>query len=111
MANKTLKTRVVNKHDVEANWKLATNFSPLNGEFIIYDEDENYSYKRIKIGNGKDLVSDLPFIDEYLSNIVETYIMNIDYSLLAFDTSEIVVNTTATTSVLGQAILGQMVLA
>lgn len=44
---------------------------------------------------------------------LKTYILNIDYdTLLAFDTSEIVFNAgTNTTSVLGQAILGQMVLA
>lgn len=43
---------------------------------------------------------------------LEPYILNIDYeTLLAFDTSEIVTGATSTTSVLGQAILGQMVLA
>ena len=48
----------------------------------------------------------------YLSAIVEDYILSIDYSALAFDTTEIVVDTTTnTTSVLGQAILGQLVLA
>ena len=47
-----------------------------------------------------------------LSNIIENYILSIDYdTLLAFDTSEIVTGATSTTSVLGQAILGQMVLA
>jgi hypothetical protein len=46
-----------------------------------------------------------------LSNIIETYILTVDYdALLAFDTSELVIGAT-TTSVLGQAILGQMVLA
>lgn len=50
--------------------------------------------------------------ESFLSNILDTYIFNIDYeTLLAFDTSEIVINTATTTSVLGQAILGQMVLA
>ena len=49
--------------------------------------------------------------DILLSEIVNTYIMNVDYNELAFDTTEIVINTTNTTSVLGQAILGQMVLA
>jgi len=48
----------------------------------------------------------------YLSNIIDTYILTIDYdALLAFDTSEIVTGATSTTSVLGQAILGQLVLA
>jgi hypothetical protein len=47
-----------------------------------------------------------------LSTILETYILNIDYeTLFAFNTSEIIINNANTTSVLGQAILGQMVLA
>jgi hypothetical protein len=50
--------------------------------------------------------------ESLLSNIIENYILTIDYdTLLAFDTSEIVTGATSTTSVLGQAILGQMVLA
>ena len=50
--------------------------------------------------------------EDILSNIIDTYILSIDYSALAFDTTEIVVGlTTNTTSVLGQAILGQMILA
>ena len=55
--------------------------------------------------------SDITHEDILLSQIVNTYIMNVDYNELAFDTTEIVVNNTSTTSVLGQAILGQMVLA
>ena len=64
MPEKFLNTRIKHKHDTEANWLLATNFTPLNGEIIIYDEDDNYDYKRIKIGNGETLVSNLPFIDK-----------------------------------------------
>ena len=45
-----------------------------------------------------------------LSDLINTYILSIDYDALAFDTTEIVVDTN-TTSVLGQAILGQLVLA
>ncbi len=48
----------------------------------------------------------------YNESLINTYILNIDYNtLLAFDTSELVIGATSTTSVLGQAILGQMVLA
>lgn len=61
MANKTFKTRIVNKHDIETNWKKATNFVPKKGEIIIYDEDSSHDYARIKVGNGTDLVSNLPF--------------------------------------------------
>ena len=50
--------------------------------------------------------------ENFLSNLIENYILTIDYdTLLAFDTSEIIIGATSTTSVLGQAILGQMVLA
>lgn len=67
----------------------------------------------------KDTLAQLPTTNiihgdakELLSNIIENYILNINYeTLLAFDTSEIVTGATSTTSVLGQAILGQMVLA
>lgn len=54
-------TRTQQKHDIEANWLKAKNFIPLEGEIIIYDADENYSYQRIKIGDGTTKVKDLPF--------------------------------------------------
>lgn len=135
-------TRICNKHDLEANWQATTGFVPLQGELIIYDcevdPDGNtlelpsnrvvpYTYERIKIGDGFTLVNDLPFIDEsvivdskrvshgseLLFDILENYILNIDYdTMLAFDTSELVTgSTSSTTAVLGQAILGQMILA
>lgn len=51
--------------------------------------------------------------ENLLSNILETYILNIDYeTLLAFDTSEIVTGAaTNTTAILGQATLDSLVLA
>ena len=64
MAEKILNSRVMQKHDVEANWLKATNFIPKPGELIVYDVDENYSYPRIKIGDGKNYINSLPFIDE-----------------------------------------------
>lgn len=48
--------------------------------------------------------------ESLLSDIINTYVLSIDYSALAFDTTEIVVGS-ATTSALGQAVLGQMILA
>ena len=64
MSEKTLKSRIVHKHDIEANWQLATNFSPLEGEIIIYDPDENFSYSRVKVGDGTTNVNNLKFIDD-----------------------------------------------
>jgi hypothetical protein len=59
---KTISTRISHKHDIEANWLKATNFKPLPGELIIYDADSTYTYPRFKIGDGANLVSDLPFM-------------------------------------------------
>lgn len=64
MNGKTLKSRIVHKHDIEANWRLATNFTPLQGEMIIYDPDENNTNHRVKIGDGVTNVNDLKFIDD-----------------------------------------------
>lgn len=57
-----IKTRIIHKHDLEANWNKATGFIPKQGEIIIYDRDNNYSYERIKIGDGQSYVTSLPFI-------------------------------------------------
>ena len=61
MSEKIIKTRIINKHETEANWMLTTNFVPKQGELIIYDKDENYSYERFKIGDGATDVNSLPF--------------------------------------------------
>ena len=67
MAEKILNSRIVNKHDVEANWIKATGFTPKQGEIIVYDIDQNYSYERIKIGDGVQNVSSLPFYTDNLT--------------------------------------------
>lgn len=66
---KTMKARVQHKHDVEANWLKATNFTPLASEIIIYDPDENYDYPRIKIGDGKTNINALPFVTKDFAKI------------------------------------------
>ena len=60
---RTLKTRVILKHDTEANWNKATTFVPKKGEVIIYDPDDTYSYSRQKIGDGVKTVVALPFFE------------------------------------------------
>jgi hypothetical protein len=108
--NSIVNVRIVQKHDLETNWNTLKNFIPLKGEIIIYEADENYNYSRIKVGDGETLVSELAFITDDIYNIIQTYILNVDYSPLEFDTSEIVFGTN-TSSILGQAILGQLILA
>lgn len=61
-----VKTRIQNKHDVEANWVQAVNFIPMAGEVIVYDQDSNYSMPRVKIGNGQTTINNLPFVSGLL---------------------------------------------
>ena len=68
VTEQVLKTRIINKHDTEANWLKATNFIPKKGELIVYDIDATYNYERIKMGDGSTLVSNLPFIASALTN-------------------------------------------
>ena len=72
MAEKNIKSRIIHKHDVEANWLLAVNFTPKQGEIIIYDIDDNYTYERFKIGDGISNVNDLPFAGENNSITLDT---------------------------------------
>lgn len=141
MIEKNINSRIQNKHDLEANWIKAVNFIPKQGEIIVYDceIDSNgntlllpdtrtspYSYERLKIGDGINTATALPFIDEtfdmtsaqithegnLLSNLINTYLLSIDYDSLAFDINEIVIgNVSTTTAILGRAILGQLILA
>ena len=69
---KNISTRIIHKHDTEANWNKATNFIPKEGELIVYDKDQNHSQIRLKMGDGTTKVNDLPFsIDEILIGTTE----------------------------------------
>lgn len=64
--NTTLKTRIQNRHDTEANWTTASNatkpFIPLKGEVIVYDPDTTNTSPRVKIGDGVTKVGNLAFV-------------------------------------------------
>lgn len=62
MSEKNIKARVIHKHDTEANWNLATNFTPKQGEIIVYDVNDTHAYERFKIGDGVTNVTSLPFV-------------------------------------------------
>ena len=87
MAEKTIKGRIVQKHDIEANWSRANNFIPMKGEIIIYDIDENYSYERFKIGDGVTVVSALPFTTNIY--VQSTTPVNATVGALWLDTSDV----------------------
>ena len=61
MAQREIKTRVINKHDTAANWNNASTFIPKKGELIVYDVDSTHDYERFKIGDGETNVVELPF--------------------------------------------------
>ena len=76
MAKKTINARIQSKHDKEANWKKAATFVPENGEIVIYEtpdmihpnQYDSTSIPRIKVGNGRNLIGELPFItDAYVT--------------------------------------------
>lgn len=77
MPQKKLKTRIINKHDTEAHWELATGFIPEDGEIIIYDPDTTYDYSRVKVGDGETNVNDLPFVDDAVREQLTQYISQI----------------------------------
>ena len=61
---KTLKARVKMKHGKESEWALATKFTPLIGEIIVYDVDNNHTSPRFKVGDGLTNVNNLKFVNQ-----------------------------------------------
>ena len=62
---KTLKSRVTQKRDTEANWKKATGFAPMDGELIVYQADSaGNNFARLKIGDGTTNVNNLNFVND-----------------------------------------------
>lgn len=75
-----MKDRILIKHDIASNWAKAVNFIPLAGELIIYDgileNGEYIELPRLKIGDGKHKLAELPFIniEQEQKNVSYTYI-------------------------------------
>ena len=60
MTSTTLKTRIKLKNGTPEEWSQATNFSPLKGELVIYNDADN---PRMKVGDGETNINDLPFVN------------------------------------------------
>ena len=84
MTEKRFKTRMQQKHDLEANWLKASAFIPMKGEFVVYDIEVDdagnslelpsgrttpYTYARCKIGDGLTQINDLPFLVDAASGV------------------------------------------
>ena len=50
--------KIMIKQDTAINWEKAKNFIPKEGEILLYDDN------KIKIGDGKTKINDLPFSNE-----------------------------------------------
>ena len=70
--SKHISIRIVLKHDTEANWTTST-LVPLKGELIIYDIDANHAIPRFKLGDGENIVKNLPFYEEDKSLVGHTH--------------------------------------
>ena len=76
-----LKTRVINKHETQEDWEKAVNFIPLLAEIIVYDTDSTHTQARLKIGDGKTNVNDLPFMIDKTEVALKTDILSLDTTL------------------------------
>ena len=61
--------RVQHKHETEANWQKAINFIPLMAEIIVYEADSIHTQSRLKIGDGKTPLNELPFYGDSVNSI------------------------------------------
>ena len=67
-----IKEQTLIKKDTSINWGKAKNFIPKENEIIFYTD-----FNKMKIGNGKTKVNELPFIDNNEYNIEDdTLVIN-----------------------------------
>lgn len=77
--SRTIDARIRLKHDTTEHWNSTSNFAPLKGEIIIYDDYEIVDGKNIpniKIGDGLAYVQDLPFVDSGIRDQLIAHINN-----------------------------------
>ena len=70
MEKRIITTRITQKHDNQESWESVPSFIPKDGEIIVYDSDSSHNLPRIKIGNGDQTVSNLPFTVDYNESII-----------------------------------------
>lgn len=87
MAEKTFNARVVLKHDSADNWAKATNFTPKQGEIVIYDA-EGSGRPRFKIGDGVTNVNALPFMSDVY---IGTEDPGVNSGMIWIDTSDVTI--------------------
>ena len=71
-----MRARVSQLHKTEAEWLALPDFMPEAGEIIVYDPDLFCRYARVKIGDGFNKLSELPFI---VNAAIEAYVKKDNY--------------------------------
>lgn len=74
-----MKARISNLYKTEAEWN-ELDFIPFSGEIIIYAPDQQYTYARIKVGDGASSISSLPFLTETCFERMITEFLRINVS-------------------------------
>lgn len=78
-----MKKQLTLKHDIAANWAKAVNFIPKVDELILYDGIlENGVYiepPRLKRGDGKTKLSELPFVGAESTNSIAELNAELNY--------------------------------
>ena len=65
LIDKYFNVRVKLRNDSHENWEnKAKDFTPFDGEVIIYDINKDYPFQLLKIGDGVHKVGELPFIND-----------------------------------------------
>lgn len=72
-----MKARLSLLHKTKEEWDELHDFVPFSGEIIIFDADTTYGYARLKLGDGKTPLKDLPFfIDSTIAKHLEDSMPN-----------------------------------
>lgn len=67
-----MKARVSNLHKTESEWVKYKSWVPEAGELIVFDPDTTHDYARLKVGDGKTMLSELPFfIDSAVATLLQ----------------------------------------
>ena len=57
-----MRARVSQLNKTEAEWKKLNTWIPEAGELVVYTPDENYTYARLKVGDGIRPLRDIEFL-------------------------------------------------
>jgi hypothetical protein len=69
-----MKARVSQLCKTEAEWARLPDFVPLQGEVIVFSQDKQYKYPRLKIGDGSTPLRNLPFfVDSSINDFLTKY--------------------------------------